>query len=434
VVNIPSPDSILVSSRVPSLRLPVAETLRMVLLLSLPVSQLVIFSAGGVTINLVDLLLPIQLLGLFLLLVGGGLTIPRYQLVAGLLLLITIAVLLFVSVYVKQQPAFRYLKIAVGQTFVFFVFVLFSRSTPQQAVRHLVLLAWAGAVTTVLTVALAGFSLDVRLDSLLWGRSNVFGAALVLSASAGWVALLTYRRYTVALPVLVTIAGIILTQSRGSLLILASIVGFTLALRGRRPLQSATIIVVLVAVVGTVFVALPANIYSSVPVLDRFATEADNIQAYLHSGSDYDRRLVFSGRLYVWESGMQAIAMAPWTGTTVRNIYAPRWAGEEARLVEHEVLSYHNWAITITADNGLIVLVLNIVTLIVILLPFRRLSSVPRRLILVVLLGLVAYGLVEPMFESGFFALNIIGPLYWILAGTGLALPEPQDALASGSR
>ncbi|MGL4650582.1 MAG: O-antigen ligase family protein, partial [Caldilineaceae bacterium] len=306
----------------------------------------------------------------------------------------------------------------------FLTYVLFSRSRPEQALRHLQIVCWMGALAAGITMLAPSFAADGRLDSFLWGRSNAFAAALILTISAGLIGILAYKRYLLILPILVSLAGVVLTQSRGSLLILLGMSVLILVARSRNPLQGLGSLVLVGGVATLILFATPPRLWDAVPVVNRLTPQVESLRGYLHDGNEYDKRELLSGRLYIWESALNQIEASPWVGNSVREIYMPRWPGSAVLLVEEEQMSYHSWALNIAAASGLLVLALNVLVLLLALAPYWAERSPVRRMVLVVLLAQVAYGLTEPMFEGGFFALNIIGMLTWILAGIGIALPQ----------
>lgn len=404
---------------------------RTLLLLALPFNQVIAIQVGGSYLNLTEFIIPLILLALTLQLTEGNLHVRRYQVATAAVLLVMLLMLAVIVVLLQGQPPLRLVKLILGNTFIFLTYFIFSRSTPAQAVRHLTALAWMGAFVAVVSIALGFSGISSRLDSVLWGDSNLFGATLIVPISAAAIGILQYRRISMMTPMALSLLGLVLTQSRGSFVAMLLALTLIVVMYSRRPLTGIFVLLIATAMLFSIVRFVPQPVLEKLPVYDRLEQEYTYVNNYLQSRSDYDKRLVMSGRLFIWDSAIAQIMAKPWVGQPEREIYVPAWAGSEPRLVEETSLSFHNWALNITASYGIPILLANILLLSIALWPYWHRPSVPMRMVLSVLVVIVLYGMAEPMFEGGFFASNTVSSLFWILAGIGINLPESTSRISA---
>jgi hypothetical protein len=405
-------------------RVGLLEICRTLLLVALPFNQVVAIQVGGNYLNLTEFIIPLILLALMLQVAEGKLHVERYQVATLAVLFVTLLMLSIVVVLLQGQPSLRLVKVILGNVFIFLTYFIFSRSTPKQSARHLAVLAWAGGFVAVVSIALGFTSISSRLDSVLWGMTNVFAASLIVPIAAGFIGILLYRKLHLLLPVSFSVLALLLTQSRGSFLALVLTLTLIGVAQRRKPLIAMiSLAAATLFFLGTISL-VPRQALETLPVYDRLEQEYTYISNFLYSGSDFDKRQVMSGRLFIWDSALAQIASRPLVGQPIREIYVPTWAGQPSRLVEDTSLSFHNWALNIAATYGLLILFANILLLGTALWPYWHKPTIPMRMVLAVLVVIVLYGLAEPMFEGGFFASNTVSSLFWILAGIGIHLPD----------
>lgn len=411
-----------------SVRLNLSELWRWLILIALPVNQVAAIRVAGTNFNLTEFLAPILYATLLILLLRDSFPVPRYLVFAFVLLTASILVEAVILTFVHDNSPIYSVKLAIGQTFIFFTYLMFGRARPNQSLRHLYALCWIGGAVAIASILISG-SISARLDSLFWGRSNLFGATLLPTVAAGIISILLYRYWELLLPIMASLFAIVLTQSRGSLLLVGGVAVLLLIVAGRRPLRT----ILGLAVLGLLFVGLlfiiPGRVLESIPVIERLATEKDRVTTYFADPNPQAERQVLSGRLVLWGAAIERIEAEPWVGTDERYVLPRTWASlDEQPGME---MTFHSWFLNIGAARGLIVLAFNIVVALVALVPYwKRGVGKPRRLVGTTLLIMLIYGLVEPLFDGGLFQLNMITLLFWILAGVGINLPDRTSKTA----
>lgn len=406
----------------------------LLVLLSIPFLNIQVVKVGELSLAPVDLLFPVLAISAVVTLLTGRLRAFKNQKLVLLLLLFLLSYQLLDIVFVQGDAATRYLKLLLSQLLGFTIFYSFSRvSSPSRALRFLEALVWVSAMVTIVSMAAQVLSGEPRLDSPLWGKSNAFAAALTIPTLVGVVLVGFYHRRRVIVPVLVNTLGIFATQSRGGILLFVLGIGLLWSVaQGKHVFLRLAAASALVTVLLVGCMSLP-TVQNRIPVFGRLADDVQALRDYGESKTDYDLRRIMSGRFFVWQSAIQTISQNPAFGSKDTPLYVPPEPGQEPRLVEREGATYHSWLLSITAQFGLVGLALNLLAMLVALSPLLLGPSLGRRAVayalLVVLSITLIHGLTEPIFEAGFFLVNTISILFWMVAGLSLRLlSTPEQA------
>jgi len=402
-----------------------SEWWRILLLVALPLNQILTIEVGGTFISLSEYLIPFLLLVLGLLALRGTLPVQRHLVRSAFILGAIIICTYLVVILVHDESRFLFAKLALSQVFVFLVYVMFSRSSPKQAQKHLILLAWIGGIVAILTIGTSFQGLSTRLDSPFWGRSNYFGAALLAPIAAATIAIRLYRRRILFFPLMASLLAVLLTQSRGSLMLAAILIMGILLVSSKHRFVLLQMLAIFTIFSVVLLLALPRTVTRTTPVVNRFIQVADSVEEYIKAPSDETMAAIMANRLLVWRSALEQIERAPWTGEAKPTIYTVPWRGAGLRLLEDSILTFHSWALNITALYGIPILFLNIIFIALALSPYWRARSLQMRMVRVMLVVLIIYGLAEPIFERGFLSFSTLTIAFWIMAGTGIHLPDP---------
>jgi len=412
----------------PNLQFTIIDIWCFVAILCLPLNNIVGFDVIGIHFNLIEFLMPLQLFLFIVLATRLSFKMPAYQFRTGIILLVLLFYQLNVVIYVHNEPLSKFVKIASGQAFVFFIYILFSRVSPALVSRYLETLVWMGAIVTLGSIGLVVWSGSLRLDSPFWGRTNAFASALLVLVVLGFIILILFKRNRILIPTLVNTIGIILTQSRSVFLILFLALGLLWIMHNGRRGKLVTALVILLSI-GLLWMVIGSEtLKGRISILERMDREIMAMQNFIMTRSEYDKRQIMSGRLYFWESAFDTISKHPIWGTADLPIYIPKWAGSELTKIEREGFTYHSWLLNITAKYGVIGMIMNFLVLISGLSPYWKYRKKREAKLLIIVLGvLLLHGMVEPIFEGGFFASNIQGLLFWTICGLSyrvITIPE----------
>jgi hypothetical protein len=399
----------------------------LLVLLSIPFLNIQVVKVGELSLAPVDLLFPVLAVIAMVTLLTGRLVAFRNQKLVLLLLLFLLGYQLFDVVLLQGDAATRYLQLLLSQLLGFAIFYSFSRvSSRSRALQFLEALVWVSAMVTIVSIAAQVLSSEPRLDSPLWGKSNAFAAALTIPTLVGIVLVHWYHRRRVILPVLVNTLGLFATQSRGGIVLFFLGIGLLWGVaQGRHAFLRLAAASALVTFLLIGCISLP-TVQNRIPVFGRLADDVQALRDYGESKTEYDLRRIMSGRFFVWQSAVQTISQNPAFGSKDTPLYVPPEPGQEPRLVEREEATYHSWLLSITAQLGIVGLALNLVAMLVALSPLLLCPDPSHRRIAYALLAVLSitliHGLTEPIFEAGFFLVNTVSILFWMVAGLSLRL------------
>lgn len=392
-------------------------------LLALPLFQITQIDVGGIGVGAFELLLPIQFVILAIYIFRPRFKLHQGQIYAFFVFLILLVLQYLVSVFFHEASVVSAIKIVIGQTAVFLVFIFFSRIARSKIPLFVEGLSLIGALVVIISVLFWPASSSSRLDSIFWGRTNAFAAALVPIILAGVVTYLLFHKKRILIFSFICFIGLLLTQSRGGFISLLSGLALLMFIYLNHRQRTTFIIIIPILMLLLFGLINIESVRNRIPVLGRIGEDIQVMSDFLTFRDQSDQRQVMSGRLYYWQSAISSIQQNPFYGTNQFVLYIPQWSDSQTTLSDKEIFAYHNSLLSMTARWGLWILLINLAFLLLALVPYWRFRHNKNMQVwAVILVAALFHSLFEPIFDTGFLNFNVVSLVFWMIAGLGYRL------------